>query len=287
MRLCEQGRLQLEESLGAILPAFADSPYAAVTVEQLLAHRSGLPDYRPYFEDYAADALESLDSEKVQQDYLERIAREEPATASGTERIYSDLGFMVLQAVLEKLAVDKIRNLYIQEVVKPLTLKNSFYGPVDNFSGQVVATAQDPWCRRLLCGEVDDANAAVLGGAAGHAGVFTSLFDCHKFAQELVRAYRGMSSWLRSETVERFVGIERTLCLGWDRPSRPQSQAGRYFPERAVGHLAFTGCSLWIDLEQDVIAILLTNRVHPSRDNERIKDFRPKIHDALFQYYLS
>ena len=90
----------------------------------------------------------------------------------------------------------------------------------------------------------------------------------------------------QGKTVEHFLGTHRAHALGWDRPSQPVSQAGQYFRDAAVGHLGFTGCSLWIELEQEIIAILLSNRVHPSRSNERIQQFRPQINDALFEYYL-
>ncbi len=284
MRLVERGILDLDAKLGDVLEVFQSSPYASVSVAQLLAHRSGLPAYRAYFEKYAADTISSQNHEKYLTDYLTWIAAETPEAAPGEQRIYSDLGFIVLGAVLEKVAVDNLTKLFEKEVVTPLSLKNSFYGPVDNFQAQVVSTEQDPWRGRLLCGEVHDENAFVLG-TAGHAGVFTSLFDCHRLAQEYVKAGQGQSSWLSVETIALFLGSNRKVALGWDRPSQPSSQAGKYFPADAVGHLAFTGCSVWIDLNEGIVASLLSNRVHPHRDNDKIKQFRPLIHDALFEHY--
>jgi CubicO group peptidase (beta-lactamase class C family) len=191
-----------------------------------------------------------------------------------------------LGAILEAKSGRDLRTLFHEQVLRPLGMPHSFYSPVDNPEESVAPTEDNAWHGRLLQGEVHDENASVLGGVAGHAGVFTCLRDCHMLARELIKATQGESSWLRRETVGRFISRELSWALGWDRPSRPVSQAGSYFPEMAVGHLGFTGCSMWIDLEREIVAILLTNRVHPRRDNERIKEFRPKLHDSLFQHYI-
>ncbi len=284
MRLYEQGRLELDQPLAEIVKAFSGGPYATATIRQLLAHKSGLPAYRPFFEQFDPEKLSTENLVERRDQYLAWIAQLEPEGKLGEKYIYSDLDFIILGAILESKSACDLASLLKAEVSTPLGLRATRYGPVDNSKENVAPTEENSWRRRILCGEVHDENAYVLGGVAGHAGVFTSLEDCHKFAREFVRAVRGDSSWLKAETIKAFVGSE---CLGWDRPSRPQSQAGQFFPTNAIGHLGFTGCSMWIDLDREVIAILLTNRIHPNRANETIKEFRPKIHDALFQHYLS
>ena len=289
MRLQEAGRLELDVELASLLPVFKESAYRAVTVEHLLAHTAGLPAYVPYFQRFGVTEVEDLPRDEVQARLLEWIAQETPLGAAGAERVYSDLDFIILGALLEKVGGESLRDLFRREVAAPLELHQTLYSPVDRSrreAGRVAATEKDPWRGRLLCGEVDDQNAYLLGGVAGHAGIFTSVDDCHKFACELLRSVRGDSSWLRAETVGLFIGSDRRRTLGWDRPSQPTSQAGRYIHASAWGHLGFTGCSLWIEPDRELIVILFSNRVHPTRSNDLIKAFRPLIHDAVFQHYV-
>ncbi len=284
MRLVEQSVLSLEANVTDWLSEWENSPYKSIQVTQLLSHTSGFPAYRPYFEKLDPESTDAKNRERSIQ-YLRWIAAETPEAPAGTQHLYSDLGFIALGILLERASGSTLRELFEKEICLPLKLSHSSYGSLKEGIG-VAMTEEDPWRGRLLCGEVHDENAFALGGAAGHAGVFTTLGDCHIFAREVCRAWRGKSSWLTADTLQRFLGKELKFCLGWDRPSRPHSQAGRYFSEKAVGHLGFTGCSLWIELDREIVALLLTNRVHPNRSNEQIKEFRPKIHDALFRHFL-
>ncbi len=283
MRLYDQGELDLEEPLARILLEFEESPYAEVTVAQLLAHQSGLPAYRPFFEQFNSQELDAESLVERQHKYLKWIAQEKPEAKPGEKYIYSDLDFITLGAVLEAETQQGLRSLMSNQVLAPLGLTQMQWAPVDKSLEGAALTEENQWRNRLLQGEVHDENAYVLGSAAGHAGLFATGADCYRFACEIISAAAGDSHWLSRDTVNRFVGCPP---LGWDHPSRPQSQAGRFFPEQAIGHLGFTGCSLWIDLQDSITAILLSNRVHPSRDNEKIKEFRPQIHDALFEQYL-
>jgi CubicO group peptidase (beta-lactamase class C family) len=288
MRLTQMGQLDLEEPLADALPVFATSHYRTAKVRHLLEHTSGMPGYQPYYEKFQPESVPALDVDQTLEQYLNWISQEAPVSSIGEKRVYSDLDFIVLGAILAQKAQAPLRQLYHREVAKPLALRASGYSPFTSAmdqAGSVAATANDSWRGRVLCGEVDDQNAYVLGGAAGHAGIFTSLDDCHRLALELVRAAHGGSSWLLADTVSHFAGPDLSHCLGWDRPSQAHSQAGQFFQATTIGHLGFTGCSLWIDVEREIIAILLTNRVHPSRSNDQIKAFRPQLHDALFKYY--
>jgi CubicO group peptidase (beta-lactamase class C family) len=154
---------------------------------------------------------------------------------------------------------------------------------------QYAATEDCPWRGRVLRGVVHDDNAYALGGYSGHAGLFGTVLDCYAVVNLLREHYRGLrEDYLKASTVRAFftrqdIVIGSTWALGWDTPSKTGSSAGRYFSQKSVGHLGFTGTSLWMDLEKDVIVILLTNRVHPARANEEIKAFRPQLHDAIMK----
>jgi CubicO group peptidase (beta-lactamase class C family) len=152
----------------------------------------------------------------------------------------------------------------------------------------IAPTEQCPWRNKVLCGEVHDDNAYAMGGVAGHAGLFASARDIHGLLACLSRCLRGADGFLPQSIVEEFftkdASVENsTFALGWDMPSPGKSATGSFFSTRSVGHLGFTGTSIWWDLEKDCYIILLTNRVHPTRKNEMIRDFRPHIHDLIMK----
>ena len=139
-------------------------------------------------------------------------------------------------------------------------------------------------------GVVHDDNAYVIGGIAGHAGLFGTAVDLHRLVDELMRTYHGRPSMVfQQQILQKFfrASYDKERVLGFDRPSNKGSSAGRFFSCKSVGHLGFTGTSFWMDLERRIIVILLTNRIHPSRDNDLIKVFRPRLHDAVMAHLLS
>ena len=140
----------------------------------------------------------------------------------------------------------------------------------------------------MLCGEVHDENAFALGGVAGHAGLFSTAEDVYSLASVLLSAYRGKGDLFRPPVIRSFFTRQldipgSTWALGWDTPSPDHSSAGRYFSANSVGHLGYTGTSLWMDIERSLVVILLTNRIHPTRNNDRLKAFRPRIHDRIVE----
>ena len=191
-----------------------------------------------------------------------------------------------------------------EKIFKPLGLKNSFFRIIDktpwsnekfipvfsqkkDFSNFIFAPTEDcPWRGEVVVGYVHDQNSYAMGGVSGHAGLFSNVKDLNKIISELVLSFKGKSSFVSSEVIKKFWEKSSSdlgnFRLGWDSPSRPMSQSGRYFSDNSVGHLAYTGCSLWVDLKQDYWVILLTNRVNPSATNHKIKAFRPKIHDKIY-----
>ncbi|MBW2435071.1 MAG: serine hydrolase, partial [Deltaproteobacteria bacterium] len=143
------------------------------------------------------------------------------------------------------------------------------------------------WRRKVLVGQVHDENAYAVGGIEGHAGLFGSAADIHRLLIELLFTYHGQkhsdlfSKNLLHQFFRRLPGTDK--ALGFDAPSEKGASCGAIFSQKSVGHLGFTGTSFWMDLERSVVVILLTNRVHPTRNNEQIKNFRPKLHDTVME----
>jgi CubicO group peptidase (beta-lactamase class C family) len=173
------------------------------------------------------------------------------------------------------------------EIYQPLGLNNLFFisGNPEEPRGHFAATENCPWRKKILVGQVHDENAYVVGGVEGHAGLFGTADNIYRLLVELLFIYcgRSKSTLFHKDLLQRFFkrlpGTDK--ALGFDTPSATGSSCGRGFSQNSVGHLGFTGTSFWMDLERSVIVILLTNRVHLSRENEDIKQFRPVLHDAV------
>ena len=231
---------------------------------------------------------------------VEMAAAEPLVYQPGSRSIYSDLGFILLGALLEQAMSERLDVLAERMLFHPLQLASTGFvdlrvgGPRAQFRGHDVApTERCPVRGRLIHGEVHDLNAFAMGGVAGHAGLFGSIQDLLEIAFALCAAYHGRgvagrAPFVRPEVLREFwqpAGIPgSTWRLGWDGPSTEGSLAGSLISRRAVGHLSFTGCSLWIDPEQETCVVVLTNRVHPQvRDDPRFRALRPALHDAALQ----
>ena len=200
---------------------------------------------------------------------------------------------MVLEWVVEEIAGMKLPQFLRKHFYDPLGLNKTFFYehgvPLRFGEDQFAATEDCPWRKKVLKGIVHDENAYALGGYSGHAGLFGNAREVYTLISLLREHYRGeREDYLRPETVRAFFTRQdlvkgSTWALGWDTLSPENSSSGRYFSKRSVGHLGFTGTSVWIDLERDVIVILLTNRVHPTRKNEKIRAFRPVLHDMVMK----
>ena len=209
---------------------------------------------------------------------------------------YHEEGYMILEGVIEVVAKKPLDRFVEETVYEPLGLRHLFFIPL--FEGKkrnglsYAATEQCPWRQEIMDGQVHDDNAYVVGGVGGHAGLFGTAQDIHGLLEELLITYHGRegTGLFEQHVVQTFLKRQSdtgTWALGFDTPTRPDSSSGRHFSDQSVGHLGFTGTSFWMDLEKEVIIILLTNRIHPSRENERIKDFRPLLHDAVMEAILS
>jgi CubicO group peptidase (beta-lactamase class C family) len=219
---------------------------------------------------------------------LVRIFAEPIAAEPGARVEYSDLGFILLGEIVERLTGMPLDAFAREKIFAPLGMKDSLFNPPKNLRARIAPTEEDTTYRkRLLRGEVDDANAWAMGGVAGHAGLFSTARDLAAFSEMLLNggiyAHRRL---LARSLVEQFAARQSigtsARTLGWDVPTEP-SLSGHFFSARSFGHWGFTGTSIWVDPEKDLFVILLTNRVHPSAQNEKIRQVRPALHDAVIE----
>jgi len=281
MVLHERGLLHLDSPLPDVLPEFttfrrpSQQAYRqAVTVRMLLAHSSGLPAYVPLFE--AAG----------NRDELIRDACATPLVAApGSESIYSDIGFILLGEILERLAGAPLDAFVGKEIFAPLGISRTCFNPPPESKPAIPPTADDRALRRrIIQGEVNDDNAYVMGGVSGHAGLFAPAIDVARFAECMLH---GGAPILRAATIALFTRREESpsgtsRALGWDTPSSPSS-SGKHFSARSFGHLGYTGPSLWIDPDRQLSVALLTNRTWPDCSSQAIKRVRPLVHDAIVE----
>lgn len=286
MILLQRGVLALDHPVAFYLPDFVppydlavDPLWAArseVTVRHLLAHTSGLPAYEKFF-------LRAREKFHVLEEALDLPLEEPP----GKRTLYSDVGFILLGEILERVSKETLDSFCAREIFGPLEMRHTRFNPPQEWRERIAPTELDATFRkRLIQGEVHDENAWVMGGVAGHAGLFGTAGDVASFCRMMLQAGRiNGKQLIQPEIIREFTrawpaseGSPR--ALGWDKPSE-RSSSGRYFSPFSYGHLGFTGTSIWIDPEKSLFVILLTNRVHPSRSNDTIKKVRPAIHDAI------
>ncbi|HEU5351221.1 MAG TPA: serine hydrolase domain-containing protein [Terracidiphilus sp.] len=293
MLLHQRGRLNLDTRLGDLLPGFvvgrASSRNARrITLRNLLAHNSGLPGYAELFRTDPSPAA------------LFRACLQLPLEAEPGQRAeYSDIGFILLGKALEVLTHEHLAPWVRREVFDPLKLSSTRFCPAPQDRIAIPPTEIDEIFRhRRIQGEVEDEHAWLLHGAAGHAGVFSNVPDLLRFSAEIIAAsgHKNGSASAASETSVHGLFNPETVALfaqrqppegssralGWDTPSA-NSSSGRHFSARSIGHLGFSGCSLWIDLDQQLAVVLLTNRTWPDRRDQQIRDVRPAFHDALLE----
>ncbi|MBV9479938.1 MAG: beta-lactamase family protein [Acidobacteria bacterium] len=274
MILYERGDLDLEMPVRNVIPEFSgeDVRRDEVTVRMLLGHCSGLPAYENLFE-----------RARTREQALHAAYQIPLAEEPGTIAAYSDIGFIILGEALARIADQPLDRFCQTYVFDPLGMARTSFCPARRASNSIAPTAEDRWFRhRLIQGEVHDENASVLGGVAGHAGVFATAADLARFGAALLKgrlvSTETLSVFTRRET--KPPGTSR--ALGWDTPSRP-SQSGRYFSPCSFGHLGFTGTSLWIDPERGLSVTLLTNRTWPDNRNQMIHQVRPSVHDRIIE----
>jgi CubicO group peptidase (beta-lactamase class C family) len=277
----EAGRISLDLPVTRYIPEWNSGPNPdwrkTVTIRHLLTHSSGLPAHQDYFL--------KLHSKR---EIVAAICQEPLEYAPGTKTVYSDLGFILLGEILQRATGKTIDQLARERIFAPLGMTSTTFSPAKSLTAGIAPTENGVTFRkRLLQGEVHDENAFAMGGVAGHAGMFTTASDLAAFCQMLLNggiyAHQRM---LTRATLSQFIASQPLAAgartLGWMTPT-PNSSSGHYFSARSFGHLGFTGTSMWIDPERQLFVILLTNRVYPTRDNDKIAAVRPAVHDAVIE----
>ncbi|GAC1678545.1 MAG: glycoside hydrolase family 3 N-terminal domain-containing protein [Candidatus Acidiferrum sp.] len=274
--------LDLDAPIERYLPEWVSSSQQLdwrhqVTVRHLLTHTSGLPPFKEYWR-----------TSKGKQDTLSRIFAEPLEYEPGTKAVYSDLGIILMAEIVERLTGRPLDELAKEYLFRPIGMKNTSYKPAKNLWTRIAPTEFDKELRkRLVQGEVHDENAYTMGGVSGHAGVFSTAPDLAAFCQMLLNggiyAYQRI---VKRATIAQFTApqelTQKTRTLGWVVPTEGSS-SGHYFSAHSYGHTGFTGTSIWIDPDRQIFVVLLTNRVNPTRENQKIQQARPAVHDAVMK----
>jgi len=305
LRMVAAKGLSLSDPLHRLLPEIdgdgSDPRRRQITVRHALGHCSGFPARGMYFQRLADAERREGKGLVATEEGAHRIvtmACQEPLLAApGSSVTYSDIGYLLLGQWLERASGRPLDQLFAEQIATPLGLRNTGFMRVAGGSTakrppdleHIAPTDLCPWRGRVLRGEVQDENAFAMGGVAGHAGLFSTAIEVHQLVFPFVRSFESNDGLFARDLVDEcFAGpgsvVEgSTWSLGWDTPTPGASSAGTHISARSFGHLGFTGTSVWIDFDRGVHVVMLTNRVHPDKENAKIRLMRPRVHDAVFE----
>lgn len=281
MLATQNGDIELDDPLSYY---FITKNLKTVTIRQLLNHTSGLVDWVDYF---------GKNNRAVREPPLQDILNNPKRLRKSQETLYSDLGYIVLGSLLERKYKKSLDEIFIKKISEPLNLTHElFFTPLKKKRLHKKSELYpSEFCERrgkIIQGEVMDENAWVMGGVAGHAGLFGTAHSVHKILNELRLAKHGKSKLIAKKTFHEFCQpnknrkwTEHSFTLGFDTPTTGKSQSGKCFSKNSIGHLGYSGTSFWWDLDKDFWVILLTNRCYPLRENKKISEFRPRLHDLV------
>ena len=274
MLLEEQGKLSLDASVASYLPGLTDPSKATITVRQLLTHSAGFEAFSDLHKTCAG-----------REEYLAAINTRPLLCEPGSRMVYSDWDFILLQMVVESVTKQPLDIFTREQLWVPLGMTDTCFNPAPELKPRIAPTEIQEARGGMVHGSVHDENAHALGGVAGHAGLFSTAEDLGKFGAMMLGG--GSTSTgqhiLRPSTIARWTarqGLLSSRALGWDTPSS-NSSAGRFLSPRSFGHTGFTGTSLWADPQSGILIVLLSNRVHPTRDNQKIFALRRDVADAV------
>lgn len=291
MKLYDAGKLDLNAAVASIIPEFAVNDKGDITIMNLLLHNSGLTAWTPFYQLYTTP-------EEVR-NAIYTCTKEYP---TGTQTIYSDYNAVLLGDIVEKVTGQKLDKYCKEYIFNPLGMTDTDFLIPTSEDYRIAPTENDTyWRHELLRGYVHDETAAMLEGVAGNAGLFSTGPDLFKFMQMMmnkgkytdprkVPAKSSIDMMFKPETVDMFttkvtgLGYNNTRALGWETKPEPTSYppaCGNKFSYNCFGHTGFTGTSVWADKDKDIIVIFLTNRVYPTRENNEIRNVRPKVHDEV------
>jgi CubicO group peptidase (beta-lactamase class C family) len=306
--LVADGRLELDAPVAKVLPAFAERDKEAVTLRQLLTHSAGLRPWRGFHETLLERERKTgerwIGTAEARAWIVDRVLRSALVHEPGAAAVYGDLDFIALGAVVEAVSGRSLDAFCEERIFAPLELRETRFHPLLRVDGdecraaipperlrRIAATESCPWRGRVVWGEVHDPNAYAMGGVAGHAGLFSTADDVLRFSQIWLDVWHGRSELLPRDAVREFSrrqeGPEGSdWALGWDTPTEGHSSSGVHFSRSSIGHLGFTGTSMWIDLEKEAIVVMLTNRVHLIAKKSRF-ELRPLVHDLILDAFAA
>ncbi|NLH48473.1 MAG: beta-lactamase family protein [Myxococcales bacterium] len=285
MLAVQSGLIELDAPLGEYLPE-VHAAFAAQPFRRFLNHSSGAAAWKPFFRRVPPAMLNSPEGKRL---ILREILVEQPESVPGTRQVYSDIGMAMVGEALARTLAKPLDEWVEREIFRPLGADELAYLQRRPRAVPSLAATEDcPWRGRVLAGEVHDENTWAAGGALGQSGLFGTARGAGVVLQEIQAALAGQGRLFKPEVVARFMQKpadreEDSFRLGFDSPSRRGSSTGRHFGPRTFGHLGFTGVSAWADPDRRLLVVLLTNRVHPTRQNETIKQLRPLVHDAVIE----
>ena len=286
MKLVSQKKIALNQKIKQFFPQFTGPKKDKVTIKHLLTHSSGIEPYYEYFLEIPIKSKDEIINDIIQRELIFN---------PGENTKYSDLGIILLGAIIEKVQDFNLEELSNKYVFNPFKMEYSMYNPDKNFYEKIVPTEIDNRFRKkLIQGIVHDENAYILDGIAPHAGVFSTAKDVGNYFQMLLnegtwlgkRYYK--KSIIEEFTTKQNIPLNTDRAIGFDTPSQNgKSSAGDYFSENSFGHLGFTGTSVWADKEENIIIVLLTNRVYPIREKKGIYQARRKIYNSIMEVLVS
>ncbi|MEM9176685.1 MAG: serine hydrolase domain-containing protein [Myxococcota bacterium] len=304
MMLVEEGGIALDDPVAKVLPTFAERGKEAVTIRHLLTHSAGLKPVREFHELLIQKERKTgerlIGTPEGKAWIVDRVLRSAPVHEPGAAAVYGDLNFITLSALVEEVSKQPFDEFCESRIFTRLGLVETRFFPIpvdgsqaapDTVRRRVAATENCAWRERIVWGEAHDPNCSAMGGVAGHAGLFSTADDVMRFGQLFLDAYHGRNESLPPDRVrefceKQFLPESSDWAIGWDTPTRGVSTSGELFSDKSVGHTGFTGTSLWIDLERELIVVMLTNRIHQVVKRSKFA-LRPKVHDAIVDAFTA
>ena len=292
MMLYEAGSIDLNAPVSKYLPEFSAAGKGDVKVLNLLLHNSGLAAFVPFHSMYNS-----------REQILEHIYNSDLKYTTGSKTVYSDLNAILLGMIVEKVSGMNLNEYCEKNIFAPLGMTSTVFNPQGRIKELCVPTERDDyWRMRLLKGEVHDEAASLMGGVSGNAGLFSNAKDLYRFMKAMLNngKYSAYETGSKAQLADaatvlyftsRFQGLpyENTRALGWETKPRKESASriacGEYISDNCFGHTGFTGTSIWCDKDRKLIIIFLTNRVYPTRTNNRIREIRPEMHNTAISSY--
>jgi CubicO group peptidase (beta-lactamase class C family) len=296
MSLVRDGHLNLDDRIARFFkPDELHPSIEKVKIWEIMSHQSGIRGYVPFFKDAFDKGKDFIRSAEAREYVFKRARTESPSYKTGQKHEYSDLGFIILTERIERYQKERLDQVLKRRVLVPLGMHETYFIPwrerisADLYRGRKIApTEAYEWLGKEFTGVVHDENAYMMGGVSGHAGLFTTVKDISIYIDGLFDIYEGRSRFFTGATAMDFFNKRSRLddspwAVGFKKTSKGDKSSGSRFSEESVGHLGFTGCSLWADLKRSVAVALLSNRVNTGRDNNKIRKFRPLIHDLIME----